>query len=105
MIVNEDNDRRPKTNRSSIHISRPNQCRGQRSRRNYFVTVDPVFVVEGEKNKMLFRVQLCKDRSRNAHHIVGGSGTIAEVAHFQTHLERRHGVSHVNSSFSNLKED
>jgi len=54
MIVDENNGCCPKIKRRGVHVARPNQRRGQCSCRDYFVTVDPILVVERKQKKMFF---------------------------------------------------
>jgi hypothetical protein len=54
MIVDEHNGRCPEIKRRSVHVARPNKRRGQCSRRDYFVSVDPILVVQHKQDKMLF---------------------------------------------------
>jgi hypothetical protein len=52
--VDEHNGRCPEIKRRSVHVARPNKRRGQCSRRDYFVSVDPILVVQHKQDKMLF---------------------------------------------------
>ncbi len=54
MIVHKNNGRRSKIKRRGVYVARPNQACGQRSRRDYFVTVDLILVVERKQKKMFF---------------------------------------------------